>query len=65
MVKVYSFACKDIGMSCGFKIFAARKNRLMGEIAEHVVVVHNMSSMDSATIARVREAVKIGREEVG
>ncbi|MDE1855300.1 MAG: DUF1059 domain-containing protein [Candidatus Micrarchaeota archaeon] len=58
MAKKYSFACSDIGMSCGFKTNAASENELMGKIASHAKSVHNMASMDAATMAKVKAAVK-------
>jgi predicted small metal-binding protein len=58
MAKKYSFACKDIGMSCGFRTNAASENELMGKIAEHAKAAHNMASIDAATMSKVKAAVK-------
>ena len=59
MAKKYSFACRDIGMSCGFKASAASEGELMGKIAEHAKTAHGMASIDSATMAKVKAAVKM------
>ena len=48
------FACKDIGMNCGFKTEANNEEELMVKIAQHAKEVHNMSQIDSA--ARKRSA---------
>ncbi|MDE1871459.1 MAG: DUF1059 domain-containing protein [Candidatus Micrarchaeota archaeon] len=52
------FACKDIGMSCGFKARAATEKELMEKIAEHAMDAHNMASIDAATMAKVKAAIK-------
>ncbi len=53
-----SFACKDIGMSCGFTARAETEQELMGKISEHARSAHNMASMDDATMQKVRSAIK-------
>ncbi len=52
------FACKDIGMSCGFEARANSEQELMGKIAAHAKKVHNMSEIDPATMAKVKAAIK-------
>jgi Predicted small metal-binding protein len=37
-----SFACKDIGMDCGFTATASSEEELMAKIAEHARTAHNM-----------------------
>jgi predicted small metal-binding protein len=52
------FACKDIGMSCGFEAKADSESSLMGKISEHAKKAHNMAKIDSATMAKVKAAIK-------
>ncbi len=54
----YTFACKDIGMSCGFKTDAPNEPMLMGKIAEHAKAVHNMAQIDDSTMQKVKGAIK-------
>ncbi|MGC8676498.1 MAG: DUF1059 domain-containing protein [Candidatus Micrarchaeia archaeon] len=54
----YSFACKDIGMDCGFTATANSEEELMAKIAEHARTAHNMQSIDDATMAKVKAAIK-------
>ncbi|MCL5008481.1 MAG: DUF1059 domain-containing protein [Candidatus Marsarchaeota archaeon] len=52
------FACKDIGISCGFEARAGSEADLMKKIAAHAKKAHNMSEIDSATMAKVKAAIK-------
>jgi predicted small metal-binding protein len=52
------FACKDIGMQCGFEAHAADENALLQQIAQHAKSAHNMSNIDQATMAKIRAAIK-------
>ncbi len=52
------FACKDIGLSCGFEARAETEEELMGKIAAHARTAHNMQSIDAATLAKVKVAIK-------
>ncbi len=52
------FACKDIGMSCGFEARAASEKELMGKIAAHAKEAHGMSKIDQATMTKVKAAIK-------
>ena len=58
MPKKFSFACKDIGMSCGFEANAERKEELMGKIAEHARSAHNINKIDSELQKKVEKAIK-------
>ncbi len=58
MAKTYKFACKDIGMSCGFKAEAKNENELMAKIAGHAKSAHGMTNIDSKTMAAVKAAIK-------
>jgi predicted small metal-binding protein len=58
MAKKYTFACRDIGMSCGFNTDAASMDALLPKIAEHAKSAHGMSRIDDATMAKVRSARK-------
>ena len=54
----YSFACKDIGMDCGFTATASTEEELMQKIAEHARTAHNIQNMDDALVAKVQAAIK-------
>ncbi len=54
----YSFACKDIGMDCGFTATANTEEELMQKIAEHARTAHNIQHMDDAMLAKVKAAIK-------
>ncbi len=58
MAGKYAFACRDIGMSCDFKVDAANMDALMPKIAEHAKRAHGMDKIDDATMAKVRAAIK-------
>lgn len=53
-----SFACKDIGMQCGFKTTAKTMDELMKNISAHAAEAHNMKSVDDATLASIKKAIK-------
>jgi predicted small metal-binding protein len=53
-----SFACKDIGMSCGFKARAESEKELMMKIADHAKKAHKMEQIDDATMSKVKAAIK-------
>lgn len=53
-----SFACKDIGMSCGFVAKENDENKLMQKIAKHAREAHGMEEVDDATMAKIRAAIK-------
>ena len=53
-----SFACKDIGMSCGFVVKENDENKLMQKIAKHAKEAHGMDKVDDATMAKIRAAIK-------
>ena len=55
-----TFACKDIGMSCGFKARANSEGELMPKIAAHAKQAHSMATIDAATMAKVRAAIREG-----
>jgi predicted small metal-binding protein len=52
------FACKDIGIACGFEAKANSEDELMGKIAAHAKKAHNMSQIDQATLSKVKAAIK-------
>ncbi len=52
------FACKDIGLECGFVAEAESVDELMPKIAEHAKTVHNMEQIDESTKAKVLAAIK-------
>lgn len=52
------FACKDIGMACGFEAKANNEEALLKLVAEHARVAHNMKTIDAATLKKVKAAIK-------
>ncbi len=52
------FACKDIGLQCGFEATAESEDELMAKVAEHAKAAHNMQQIDEATAAKVKAAIK-------
>ncbi len=53
-----SFACRDIGMSCGFKTSADSEKELMDKIVEHARGAHGMAKIDKKTMSAVRSAIR-------
>ncbi len=53
-----TFACKDIGMQCGFKTEAASEAELMPKIAKHAKEVHGMDKIDDTTMKKIKAAIK-------
>lgn len=52
------FACKDIGLSCGFETSAETEEELMGKVAAHAKEAHNMQNVDAETMAKIKAAIK-------
>ncbi len=52
------FACRDIGLSCGFEARAETEKELMPKIAEHARQAHGMQDIDAATMAKIKAAIK-------
>jgi predicted small metal-binding protein len=52
------FACRDIGISCGFEARAQSEPELMEKIAEHARQAHKMTKIDPQTMAKVKAAIK-------
>jgi len=53
-----TYACKDIGMQCGFTAEAADEQDLMQKIAKHAKEAHGMDKIDEATMKKVKAAIK-------
>ncbi|MGC8538625.1 MAG: DUF1059 domain-containing protein [Candidatus Micrarchaeia archaeon] len=53
-----SFACRDIGMDCDFKVSKPDEASLMKEIAKHAKKAHGMKTIDDATMAKIKAAIK-------
>ena len=53
-----SFACKDIGMACGFTATAPTEAELMKKIAEHAKSVHKLDPIPAYTVTKVKSAIK-------
>jgi predicted small metal-binding protein len=52
------FACRDIGMNCGFEAKANTEAELMTKITAHAKSAHNMSSVDANTMRAIKAAIK-------
>lgn len=52
------FACKDVGMDCGFKAEASTEEELMTKIAQHAREVHNMNEIPPELLQKVKGAIK-------
>jgi len=53
-----SVSCRDVGVDCDFKAEAQTEEELLKKIAQHAKEAHNMSSIDAATFAKVKAAIK-------
>ena len=53
-----SVACKDVGMNCDFKAEASTEDELLEKVAQHAKDVHGMTTVDPATLAKVKSAIK-------
>ncbi len=53
-----SFACRDIGMSCGFSTSAGTEKELMERIARHAKEAHGMAKIDRKTMSAVKSAIR-------
>ncbi len=53
-----SFACKDIGMQCGWTATAPTENELMPKISDHAARAHKITKMDSALEGKIKAAIK-------
>ena len=53
-----TFKCSDIGMQCSFAARADNEDALMAQIKAHAAEAHDMATIDDATMAKIRTAVK-------
>ena len=51
------FACKAIGMDCGFEAKAENEEALLVQVKEHERTAHNMQQIDEATAAKIRGSI--------
>ncbi len=55
----HSIACKDVGIeNCDFKAEASTEEELLQKVAQHAKDVHGMATIDAATLAKVKSAIK-------
>ncbi|MCL4376145.1 DUF1059 domain-containing protein [Candidatus Parvarchaeota archaeon] len=54
----YTFACKDIGLDCGFKTKAKTKEELLPLIAKHAKEKHGMDPIPPDVMQKVQAAIK-------
>jgi len=55
---MYTFACKDIGMDCGFTAKDKNKDNLMKKIAKHAKEVHKIDPIPPDLAQKVQNAIK-------
>jgi predicted small metal-binding protein len=53
-----SFACKDLGMKCDWKVTGKTEGEIMPKIAEHAAKVHNMKTIPPDMMEKVKKAIK-------
>jgi predicted small metal-binding protein len=53
-----SFACKDIGMACGFQARAESDSELLPKIGAHAKSVHGIDPIPADLMARVQAAIR-------
>jgi predicted small metal-binding protein len=54
----HSVACKDVGVNCDFKAEASTEEELLRKVAQHAKDAHGMTTIDDATLAKVKSAIK-------
>ena len=55
----YNFACKDIGMNCGFEIKgASSKAEAMEQVASHAKHTHQITAIPSDLATKVDAAIR-------
>ena len=54
----HSIACKDVGVNCDFKAEAPTEEELLKKVAQHAKDKHGMATIDAATLAKVKSAIK-------
>ena len=53
-----SIACKDVGTDCSFTAEAETEEELLKKVAQHAKEAHGMTTVDAATLAKVKSAIK-------
>jgi predicted small metal-binding protein len=53
-----SIACKDAGTNCSWTANAETEEELLKKVAQHAKEAHGMTSIDAATLAKVKGAIK-------
>jgi predicted small metal-binding protein len=57
-IMALSLACKDVGQNCSFKAEAATEEELLKKVSQHAKQAHGMATIDQATMAKVKGAIK-------
>jgi predicted small metal-binding protein len=57
-IMALSLACKDGGQNCCFKAQAVTDEELLKKMAQHAKQAHGMSTIDAATIVKVKVAIE-------
>ena len=53
-----SFACKDLGMKCEWKVTGKTEAEIMPKITEHAAKMHNMKTIPPDMMEKVKKAIK-------
>ena len=53
-----TFACKDIGMNCGFTATANSELELIPQIAQHAKEAHNTQQVAPDLMMKIKAAIK-------
>ncbi|MDE1868684.1 MAG: DUF1059 domain-containing protein [Candidatus Micrarchaeota archaeon] len=53
-----SFACKDMGMQCGFEVKSDNEDEVLEYAQLHAQKAHNIQSIDAAMVAKLKGAMK-------
>lgn len=54
----YHFRCKDIGMSCDFRVSGKSAEDLIPDIADHAKSAHGIEEIDDQLKEKVGNAIK-------
>jgi predicted small metal-binding protein len=57
-IMTYSIGCKDVGMDCDFKAEAQTEEELLKKVAQHAKDAHGMTTIDAATLEKLKSKVK-------
>ena len=53
-----SFACKDLGMKCEWRVNGKTEAEIIPKIADHAAKTHNMKTIPPDMMEKVKKAIK-------